>query len=190
MKKSQPVPVSSCWNGLGEFYNRSLSYVLSSREAHFLLCFPCLYWGCVLISSTVFMPASTFTGENGSSFRGIDDSLAEYHLEASECCLIHADNPASDTRGVFLNPNVRVGYDSHAYKLVHRNGSWLSRYEIWVGLWRNRFRRWFTTPLLKEHRVRKIVNDWRRQKPGRKEQGEFCMIDEMQVLVENGWAHV
>jgi hypothetical protein len=33
-------------------------------------------------------------------FRGISDSLAKYHLEASECCLIHFDNPL--TRKLFI----------------------------------------------------------------------------------------
>lgn len=136
------------------------------------------------------MPAATFTGEHGLSFRGIDDSLAEYHLEASECCLVHADNPASATKGVFLNPNVRVGYNGEAYRLVHPGGSWLSHGQIWAGIWRNRIRRWFTTPLFKEFYVRRLVSKWERLKPGRQEQGDFCMINEMQVLVENGWAHV
>ncbi|SPQ25522.1 32d47f56-b61b-4914-af33-11debf7c489f [Thermothielavioides terrestris] len=82
MVSGQPVPVTSCWNGI------------------------------------VAMPASTFTGLRGLRFRGLPDSLAAAHLEASECCLIHADNPASRSRGVFLNPAVRVGYSRAAYDRV------------------------------------------------------------------------
>ncbi|EGS21769.1 uncharacterized protein CTHT_0036360 [Thermochaetoides thermophila DSM 1495] len=69
--------------------------------------------------SRMSMPTSAFTGIQGLKFRGIDDSLAVYHLEGSECCLIHADNPASRTKGVFLNPAVRVGYNRKAYETVH-----------------------------------------------------------------------
>ncbi|EAQ87609.1 hypothetical protein CHGG_04228 [Chaetomium globosum CBS 148.51] len=71
-------------------------------------------------------------GIRGLRFRGIPDSLAALHLEASECCLIHADNPGSRTRGVYVNPAVRVGYNRLAYDAVHNNptggggggGSW------------------------------------------------------------------
>ncbi|KAM5373019.1 hypothetical protein ACJZ2D_007230 [Fusarium nematophilum] len=155
MKRSEPVPVTSCWNGM------------------------------------VFMPAAAFTGDNAISFRGVDDTLAASHLEASECCLIHADNPASPDQGVYLNPNVRVGYSRQAYDAVHSgNGSWLSHKEIWIGLWRNRLARWFTTPLFKEWMIKRMVQKWKNQEPGRREAGPFCVINEMQVLVERGWAHV
>lgn len=56
----------------------------------------------------VAMDASAFYDQN-LTFRGIPDDLASLHLEGSECCLIHADNPLSHSKGVFLNPNVRVG---------------------------------------------------------------------------------
>lgn len=141
----------------------------------------------------VAMPASAFTGIRALQFRGIADTLAASHLEGSECCLIHADNPASRARGVFVNPAVRVGYSRGAYDAVHRGsggGSWLSLSEIWLGLWRNRLARWFTTPWFKERRVRWRVEAWRRAAPGREEKGLFCLINEMQVLVHNGWAHV
>ncbi|KAK3934056.1 cryptococcal mannosyltransferase 1-domain-containing protein [Diplogelasinospora grovesii] len=154
LKRSQPVPVSSCWNGM------------------------------------VFMPAAAFYGEEGLAFRGIDDSLAEFHVEGSECCLIHADNPASYTLGVYLNPNVRVGYNSRAYQLVHPDGPWLGYLEIWSGLWKNRFYRWFTTVWIKEWVVRNRQSKWEHQQAGRQEKGTFCLINEMQVLLANGWAHV
>ena len=175
MKLSVPVPVKSCWNGM------------------------------------VAMPARPFTiAEDPLAFRGIDDSLALHHLEGSECCLVHADNPLSATKGVFLNPNVRVGYHAQAYNAVHPapGKAWLSPLEVLVGLWRNRLRRLTTSPAIKEWRVRKLVKQWKKeggedmgsdgskkptQKPGkgkRVENGVFCLINEMQVLVENGWAHV
>ncbi|KAJ6185974.1 hypothetical protein N7519_007275 [Penicillium mononematosum] len=52
----------------------------------------------------VAMPASPFIASSPLRFRGIPDSLAEYHLEGSECCLIHTDNPLSVEKGVYLNP--------------------------------------------------------------------------------------
>ncbi|KAK4134529.1 glycosyltransferase family 69 protein [Trichocladium antarcticum] len=156
MTHGEPVPVSSCWNGI------------------------------------VAMPASAFAGTGGLKFRGVDDSLAAAHVEGSECCLIHADNPASRTRGVFLNPTVRVGYNKNAYDVVHPRlaGSWLSLSQIWSGLWRNRLARWFTTPRFKESRVRGRVARWERAAEGREEKGGFCLINEMQVVVGNGWAHL
>ncbi|KAI8723657.1 hypothetical protein NCS52_00222100 [Fusarium sp. LHS14.1] len=154
MKRSEPVPVSSCWNGI------------------------------------VFMPAASFVGDQELAFRAIDDSLAAKHLEGSECCHIHADNPESETRGVYLNPNVRVGYDRRAYELVHSGRSWLTNSQILYGLWKNRLARWFTTPWFKEWWVRSLERAWQRQNPGRSENGMMCVINEMQVLVHNGWAHV
>lgn len=139
----------------------------------------------------VSMPTSAFTGIQGLKFRGIDDSLAVYHLEGSECCLIHADNPASRTKGVYLNPAVRVGYNRKAYETVHPpRESWLSLPQIWFGMWKNRLARWSTTPWFKEKRVRRRVQHWEQAAPGRKERGEFCLINEMQVLVYNGWKHL
>ena len=61
-------------------------------------------------------------------FRGISDSLAELHLEGSECCLIHQDNPLTAKHGVWLNPNVRVGYNKEAYDKM-KAGDALARYQ-------------------------------------------------------------
>ena len=193
-------------------------------------------------------------------FRGIPDSLASTHLEASECCLIHADNGLSTKKGVWLNPRVRVGYSVEAYESVHpgvslspsssflspssssskngpgekvteenngggegEEGPWISATQVFLGIWSNRFRRWFTTDALKMSVVRHRLEGWRERvrsslSPGQgpagtgasatahgensqlkdryidfetdDEKGEFCLINEMQVLVANGWAHV
>jgi hypothetical protein len=139
------------------------------------------------------MPASTFTGLRGLKFRGIPDSLAAAHLEASECCLIHADNPASRTRGVFVNPAVRVGYNRAAYDAVHDNphgGSWLSLWEVYWGLWRSWAARWLTTPWFEERDVRGRIENWVKGGEGREEKGGFCVVDEMQIVVNNGWKHM
>lgn len=152
---------------------------------------------------TVAMPASTFTGLHSLKFRGIPDSLAASHLEASECCLIHADNPGSRTSGVFVNPAVRVGYNRLAYDAVHpvvgsggssstatSRGSWVSVTDIYLGLWRNRLARWFTTPWFEEREVKGRIQRWERSGEGRKEKGGFCVVDEMQIVVHNGWKHL
>ncbi|KAK4172248.1 cryptococcal mannosyltransferase 1-domain-containing protein [Triangularia setosa] len=142
----------------------------------------------------VVMPATAFMGIQGLKFRGVQDSLAEYHVEGSECCLIHADNPQSRTKGVFLNPNVRVGYRREAYEAVHPiGGSWVSLSQIWLGLWKNRLGRWLTTPWFKESTMRGRVAQWAGQGGKgvvREEKGDFCLINEMQVVVHNGWKHL
>lgn len=138
----------------------------------------------------VAMPTEPFTSSSKLRFRGIPDSLAEHHLEGCECCLIHADNPLSKTRGVYLNPRVRVGYNSAAYKAVHpEQGAWVSTWQIFSGLWINRIMRWVSAPF-DSLVVRKRVAAWEKEGMGRREPGEFCLINEMQVLVERGWAHV
>ncbi|KAF4983261.1 hypothetical protein FZEAL_1299 [Fusarium zealandicum] len=138
----------------------------------------------------VAMPAEPFISSSKLRFRGVSDSLAEEHLEGSECCLIHADNPLSKTRGVYLNPRVRVGYNMPAYQAVHpENGAWVSTWDIFIGLWINRLRRW-TAVTFEGWVVRKRVAKWESEGMGRREPGEFCLINEMQVLVKNGWAHV
>ncbi|KAH6898671.1 glycosyltransferase family 69 protein [Thelonectria olida] len=139
----------------------------------------------------VAMPAEPFVSSSQLKFRAVSDSLAAHHVEGSECCLIHADNPLTKTRGVFLNPRVRVGYNPTAYEVTHPSGSesWLSTWAIFRGLWANRLRRW-TSFSLEAWTVRKRVKRWEKEGLGRREPGEYCLIDEMQVLADNGWAHV
>ncbi|KNG82967.1 putative polysaccharide export protein (CAP59) [Aspergillus nomiae NRRL 13137] len=154
MKDSQPVPVTSCWNGV------------------------------------VAMNAAPFYQHSPLKFRGISDSLARSHLEGSECCLIHADNPLSREKGVWLNPNVRVGYNSPAYLAVNPvENSWLSSFSIASGVWKNRLLRWFTTPWFKENIVWMRLWKWEKLSGRNIEPGPFCLVNEMQVLTENGWAH-
>ncbi|KAK3318959.1 cryptococcal mannosyltransferase 1-domain-containing protein [Apodospora peruviana] len=174
-----------------EHASQTWPYFRSSKSRNAML-----YGAPVPVSSCwngiVAMPTSAFTGTSGGlKFRGIDDTLAEAHLEGSECCLVHADNPASRTRGVFLNPTVRVGYSPEAYLKVHPEGnSWLSTIGIYTGLWKNRFARWFSTPWFKERQVRGRVRQWEQEGENREEPGEFCLINEMQVIVHNGWKHL
>ena len=160
MISNVPVPVQSCWNGM------------------------------------VIFQAESFYGDKPLKFRGLPDSLAMYHLEASECCLIHLDNKLSATRGVWLNPNVRVSYNEVADKVVSPQiDIWPSRGRKLLGIWENRWARWSGWPWRRRERrvVSKRIQAWRDEatKSGedRIEVGTHCVIDEMQILVYNGWEH-
>lgn len=139
---------------------------------------------------TVAMDSSPFYTRPPLKFRGIADGLAKSHLDGSECCLIHADNPLSSKKGVYLNPNVRVGYHPAAYAAVNTAGnSWLSGFSIFMGLWKNRILRTFTTPWFKESIVERRLSRWEEQYSENIEPGPFCLVNEMQVLTFNGWGH-
>jgi len=143
-------------------------------------------------NGVVAMDAEPFYQVPRLAFRGVPDSLAKLHVEGSECCLIHADNPSSSNKGVWLNPNVRVGYNVHAYKEVNPRGSrsWMPFHLIMRGLWTNRLTRWFISPWFKELVIRRRINQWTQEHPNHYEVGTSCLINEMQILVANGWAHV
>ncbi|KAF9879098.1 polysaccharide export protein [Colletotrichum karsti] len=158
---SDAVPVRSCWNG-----------IVAMAAAPFL----------------------TTAEDRRLRFRAVADSLAEEkHLEASECCLIHVDNPLSGPLGVFVNPRVRVGYNGPAYAWAHPEDdgrSWVGVWGVMRGVWEGRLRRLFSTDRVKEWVVRKRVREWEAGGEGRREEGVDCLINEGQVLVYNGWAHV
>ncbi|KAK3049285.1 hypothetical protein LTR09_009463 [Extremus antarcticus] len=130
--------------------------------------------------------------EQGLAFRGIPDSLASRHIEGSECCLIHADNPLSEDKGVWVNPSVRVGYNTEAYDAVHRDcRSWPSTLDIAFGSWQNRILRWSTTTWFKKQLVEFRFARWMQESAGSAtEVGANCLVNEMQVIQANGWGHV
>lgn len=138
----------------------------------------------------VAFDAVPFYDPDRLTFRGIPDSLATEHVEASECCLIHADNPLTSTQGVWLNPDVRVGYSPDAYTTVHSRSFWPSVGTRISGIWANRLWRWTTTTTLKATTINNRLGKWAKGNPDISEPGSYCLINEMQVLVENGWAHV
>jgi hypothetical protein len=143
----------------------------------------------------VVFNAAPFYANPPLSFRGIDDSLADLHLEGSECCLIHADNFLSSGMGVWLNPNVRVGYDVKAYRDV-KEEYFISAFWAVAGAWVNRFMAWrvaFQTSL-ERRAVRDRLQRWEAETPEgerrRFEPGEHCLINEMQIMWSNGWKHL
>lgn len=145
-------------------------------------------------NGVVAMDAAPFQRPNALRFRGISDSLAQFHLEASECCLIHADNPLSAPKGVWLNPRVRVGYSGEEYEAVHPDAAWPSKRERVTGLWKVRLGAGvaFCRRLWEDGTVRSRIERWQAQqrKESVEEPGVNCIVNEMQVLAANGWKHV
>lgn len=175
VKTLSPVPVQSCWNGMGKRCTLPFKFVDYEPSSN---------------ASPVAMPAASFTASFPLRFRGIPDSLASSHLEGSECCLIHADNPLSTQYGVFMNPRVRVGYSGPAYVAVNPISHWLSARTILQGLWINRLRRWTSTTWLSDKVVQHRIDRWAALSPQNRETGRFCIINEMQLLHPNGWYHL
>ena len=88
----------------------------------------------------VFMDVRPFYNRIGVDhplqFRTIAGSLAQEHLEASECCLDHQDNPLSLRSGIWLNPSVRVGYNELAYDAVNLAYNHLLFFNYLRGSWK------------------------------------------------------
>ncbi|KAL2853885.1 cryptococcal mannosyltransferase 1-domain-containing protein [Aspergillus pseudoustus] len=128
----------------------------------------------------VFMATEAFYSSLGIQFRGVPDGLAEFRLEASECCLIHADNILSGRRGVYLNPFVRVGQDAPRNPAAHPLSSWFSTWEIFESVWENRLRRWFSFPNMARWPLRRRLSRWESEDDNHKERGDFCLIKAVQ----------
>lgn len=178
----KPVPVQSCWNGI------------------------------VAMSTSPFYN-HTLAEDDGPPlrFRGVPDTLALQHIEGSECCLIHYDNPLANPLGNWINPAVRVGYChpglmkakfaydwdlfkrvcSWAYEAVHpgEGRSWVGLWRVAAGMWENRLRRLVHVGGLQNWKVKRRVREWERGGKGRREVGEACLVDEMQVIEPHGWLH-
>jgi hypothetical protein len=143
----------------------------------------------------VVFDAAPFYTNPALQFRGIDDSLADLHLEGSECCLIHADNHLTPKKGVWLNPNVRVGYSPEAYAYIRTNRFPTPFWTV-VGAWANRLMSWRASlqSSVEARTVRKRLDQWMDETPKggvpRFEPGEACLINEMQIMWMNGWKHL
>ncbi len=133
-------------------------------------------------------------------FRAIPDSLAQYHLEESECCLIHVENTLTPSKGVWINPHVRVTYTLDSFYLVHGH-DWMTPSQQLAGIWQNRLARWSSLPrFLRRWAVTARMRRWEAENTafrcwassstGPCVETSKCVINEMQVLREDGWAHV
>lgn len=164
----------------------SLHPILAGNAARVSSCWN----GMILMDTTSFY--------NGLTFRGIPDSLASKHLEGSECCLIHADMNASTPHhsGIYVNPAARVGYTPEAYDLTHfgNQETFLSATQYVLAMYLHRLNRVRTTSARKQMGVvTKRVAKWKQYEENslekREEVGEMCLIDEMHLLIWNGWKH-
>jgi hypothetical protein len=178
MLRGTATKVSACWNGM-------------------LLMDAAPFYG----PRPDSLPSPMDDTELGLPFRGIPDSLASKHLEGSECCLIHTDlatvNPSH--AGVYVNPSVRVGYTMEAYNETHfgpEQDIFLSGTQYVLANWLHRLNRFRTPSMAKQlEPVAKKVRSWlddprtlarREMELGK---GEMCLIDEMHLLIWNGWKH-
>ncbi|KAI1433639.1 polysaccharide export protein [Xylaria sp. CBS 124048] len=143
----------------------------------------------------VVFDSAPFYADPPLEFRGVEDSLADLHLEGSECCLIHADNFLSAEKGVWLNPNVRVGYDVDTYRRIRTN-HFPSPFWTVVGTWVNRIRGGHAAlqTQIEGRFVAKRLEQWVAETPHgappRYEPGAACLINEMQIMWQNGWKHL
>ncbi len=230
VRAGRPVRVQSCWNGMIVFDARPFYDITSSSSSSSSAARPNAD-GMAAQPPAAAQPAQP---AQPLLFRGIEDSLAELHLEASECCLIHADNPLSnadwagpagskDSRssrssrssessessessakdgsnanknvGVWLNPNVRVAYSTPVYKQVRQS---VFPSALWAvrGMWANRWERAKSHVqfALESQMVLKRLRLWRAETPAgqppRSEPGAICLINEMQIMWQNGWKHL
>ena len=91
-----------------------------------------------------------------------------------------------------------MGYNAKAYGKVNpRNGVWPGKVRKLWGVWGNRVVRWMGGwgRHGEKRLVEKRLEEWRTEErqPGEEEHvevGQQCIVNEMQVLVGNGWEHV
>ncbi|KAH9879431.1 hypothetical protein J1614_002871 [Plenodomus biglobosus] len=83
----------------------------------------------------IAVDAPPFYGPKPLRSRALPDDLASMHPEASEFCLLHADNALSALKMVWLNLNVRVAYSAEAYGTVNRNLAWPGTTQRMKGRW-------------------------------------------------------
>ena len=97
--------------------------------------------------------------------------------------VIHYDNPASD-KGVWLNPNVRVAYRTKGIG-IGSAGGWVAR-EVGEGV---EWSCWVCDSFV-EITPGKWEDSGEGSGVGGNAPGVDCLIDEMQVSVDNGWKHL
>ncbi|KAH6888372.1 cryptococcal mannosyltransferase 1-domain-containing protein [Coprinopsis sp. MPI-PUGE-AT-0042] len=116
------------------------------------------------------------------------DAKPFHHVEASECCLIHADNPESKRKGVWVNPHVRVAYHEDAYLLMR---NWPTLKDKVTGAWFN-FRNDFSGMPYPKEWITNAVKNWLEEDATREgsEPGLFCLEDQMQILTAQSWQTV
>lgn len=75
--------------------------------------------------------------------------------------------------------------------MVHEGGgAWPALGPSIRGVWANRIWRWIIPTLLKSSKINRRLKMWMKENSQNYEPGVDCLINEMQVLIINGWAHV
>lgn len=131
------------------------------------------------------LDSAPFYGESPLEFRALDDRLAGSHIEASETCLLHADNPVSPKR-VWMNPLVRVASSVRNYSTLKAAfPSWSTAV---TGSWVNRLSRVTSQFSLGSAQgdIRSRVQEWSHKvpkgNPERYEPGVSCLRDDVQIV--------
>lgn len=127
--------------------------------------------GLALFRAAPFLPPTNLR------FRSIGDDLAWYHVEASERCLIHYDNPDTPKKGVWLNPKVRVAYSKKMWERVKEMPLKGWRRPKWILKGEDNKARLPRSNKVIESRVKK----W-----GGKEEAVECLVEQVQVVVMEG----
>lgn len=149
--------------------------------------------------TAVSLNAIPFQNEtNPLKFRAIAGSLSlqDGYLEGSEACLIHADMhhylPPTPQTQTFLNPLVRVSYTQPAFATQNSIRQMFLERVVgpFVALAYD-IRDWWVRTRIQGHFAarREKVREWERR-TGEREVGDYCLIDQMQLLTPWGWAHV
>ena len=89
-----------------------------------------------------------------------------------------------------MNPDVRVAYSAPAYEAMRAFEDSLTPASILVRTWQNRLQRWFVIGVSKEWIVQPRVRRWLAAFPENREDGAFCLLNEMHVLTTKSWRNV
>ncbi|OHE93611.1 hypothetical protein CORC01_11110 [Colletotrichum orchidophilum] len=98
-------------------------------------------------------------------------------------------------KGVWLNPNVRVGYNVPVYEQMKAE-RFPTAWAALVGSWANRYLRVRNSVQLafEKRMMDEMLKRWSDETPSgelrRREPGEMCLNNEMQILWKNKWKHI
>ncbi|RDL38575.1 uncharacterized protein BP5553_02915 [Venustampulla echinocandica] len=199
----QPVPVKSCWNGIAAFdaspfYSLPSSEVSSSESQHqttrlqFRGIPDSLAASHVEGSECCLIHADNYRlrAEKGVWL----NPNVRVTFNASTYPLVNPQGPlpASITSDEELMAHVA----SRRAKEGRDSMLWPSPREMWRGRWKNRAARWWvglsfwSENMVVRRRVESWIAKGKRSGEIREELGIECLVNEMQVLLQNGWLHV
>lgn len=137
---------------------------------------------------TVTSDAQPFQSpSNNLRLYSIPDSLATYHLEASERCPVYYDNPLSTTVSVCINPVVLVRSSTEAYAAVTGASKWPTMHEIRWRSWKSGWVRPRLRDPIPRLKTAWRIWRWRRRYADVHEPDLACVQDLAIVLTAEGW---